>query len=331
MNLRVESGASHPAPYVSVVIATKNRAAELGSISLPSLARQNGDDFEILVWDASDGEDSRAAVEAFAAAHPQRNVRYQRAPRPGLARQRNDAARTAQGEILFFIDDDSEVLADGIATLAALFQSEPRPGAGALPLTNRIGGREMQAKRSFSLLDLYTHVFFTSGRWSGTYPFVPPAHPGPADHLWGCDMAYRKDLFLALGGIDERLQRFAGYSFGEDQLLSHRVWRLGHPVLVAPVSGVIHHTAEGARVGREFHQGRVDGYNVSIVWRASIFPYAPWTLPLFLWARLGFLGVVLLPCLVQFWQKRRWLRLAGYLSGCWAFLAEEIFPKAPTS
>ena len=38
---------------ISVIIATKNRADALEKISLPSLAKQDFKDFEVIIWDAS--------------------------------------------------------------------------------------------------------------------------------------------------------------------------------------------------------------------------------------------------------------------------------------
>jgi glycosyltransferase involved in cell wall biosynthesis len=62
-------------PTLSVMIATKNRAEELRTISLPSLAKQDTRDFEVIVWDASEDDASQVAVEAFAAAYFDLTVR----------------------------------------------------------------------------------------------------------------------------------------------------------------------------------------------------------------------------------------------------------------
>ncbi|MDR3075862.1 MAG: glycosyltransferase, partial [Synergistaceae bacterium] len=78
---------------ISVIIPTMNRADALGKTSLPSLLRQNNADFEVIVWDASEGGESAEVCERlredFAAMGA--SLRYHKAPRRGSASQRNDA------------------------------------------------------------------------------------------------------------------------------------------------------------------------------------------------------------------------------------------------
>jgi hypothetical protein len=169
----------------------------------------------------------------------------------------------------------------------------------------------------------YGRAFYTSPRLSGIYPALPPSEPGQIDRLWGGDMAFRKKIFQD-HHFDERLQKYGGYAFGEDQLFSHRLHRQGFILSIAEEGLVIHRTTPGARRGNPFNKGRMEGYNAGIVWRTSIFPYAPWSVIFFVWARIGFMGVVLLPCLCQPWQSMRWKRMAGYLAGLWVFMLEEI-------
>ena len=123
-----------PPTLLSVVIATKNRAEELRTISLPSLAKQDTRDFEVIVWDASEDNRSEQVVQALAVAHPDIPFLYFKAPRNGLCAQRNDAVKVARGEIVFFIDDDSEVSPDGIAALRDTFEGQAALSGACLPL-----------------------------------------------------------------------------------------------------------------------------------------------------------------------------------------------------
>jgi hypothetical protein len=61
------------------------------------------------------------------------------------------------------------------------------------------------------------------------------------------------------------------------------------------------------------------------VWIAGVFPYDRRSILPFIWARIGFLGVVLFPCLCKPWEAPRWKRAAGYLRGLWVFFWEECF------
>ena len=115
---------------ISVVIATRNRADALEQISLPSLAKQDFKDFEVIIWDASDDDKSKIVVENFIQSHPGIIVRYFKAPRVGLASQRNDVVKVARGDIIFFIDDDSEVSSDGLSALNETFKDKDVCGVG---------------------------------------------------------------------------------------------------------------------------------------------------------------------------------------------------------
>jgi len=109
---------------ISVIIATRNRADALEKISLPSLAKQDFKDFEVIIWDASDDDKSKIVVENFIQSHPDMIVRYFKAPRVGSASQRNDAVKVARGMenivLLGFIQVRIDSVRYGLACLRVL-------------------------------------------------------------------------------------------------------------------------------------------------------------------------------------------------------------------
>jgi glycosyltransferase involved in cell wall biosynthesis len=317
-----------PAPLLTVIIPTKGRAEELRTISLFSLAEQNVKELEVIVWDASEDDTSAQVVKAFAATNPDLAVRYFKAPRAGNCAQRNDAAREAKGEILFFIDDDSEVSPDGVEALLEMFAGHKTIAGGCLPLEYEWPGKVKQSEGTATtfgswLSDVYGSIFYLSSRRSGIGPASMPNRAGLTDFLSGCDMAFRKEI-LRDHRFEERLQKYAGYALWEDQQFSRRLHLEGHTLLVAEKGSVIHRAAHGVRIGNPFNRGRIEGYNAAVIWRTTIFPFSRRSALHFLWARIGFLGVVLLPCLGRPWQSSRWKRLAGYLAGLGAFMLEEV-------
>jgi glycosyltransferase involved in cell wall biosynthesis len=317
-----------PAPLLSVIIATKDRAEALRTISLPALAAQDSRDFDVIVWDASECDTSQQVVEAFMLANEDVNVRHYRAPRAGLPAQRNDAIKEALGDIIFFIDDDSEVSPDGVATLIDMFAKQQTLAGGCLPLEYwwpRKVGKSLRRAGSFGafLLTAHARFFHPSTRLSGVAPASMPSTPGLTDFLPGCDMAFRKEIFRD-HGFNERLQRFAGYALWEDQQFTRQLHLEGRILLVAEKGLVVHRAAVGERLQDPFNRGRIEGYNAAVIWRTTIFPFSRRSALHFLWARIGFLGVVLLPCLGRPWQSSRWKRLAGYLAGLGAFMLEEV-------
>jgi len=313
---------------LTVIIATRNRAEELRVISLPSLVKQDAQDFEVIVWDASEDEAAKRVVEEYAALHPSLSVRYFTAPRTGLPAQRNDAVKQADGNIVFFIDDDCEVSPNGIGTLIEMFTQQEFLAGGCLPLDNEWQVSEGQAlmgpgRLGACLSAAYNKVFHSSSQRSGIGPKSMPSKPGSTDFLSGCDMAFRKEI-LRNHAFDERLQRYAGYALWEDQQFSHQLRLKGYRMAVAEKGFVKHRPSPVKRLGNPFVRGRVEGYNAAIIWRTTIFPFSRWSVIPFLWARIGFLGIVLLPCFLRPWEKMRWKRAAGYLAGLAVFLAEEL-------
>jgi glycosyltransferase involved in cell wall biosynthesis len=320
-------------PSISVIIATKNRDEQLCGISLPSLSRQLGtSSFEVIIWDASEDYKSRKVVEEFAVENQGVSVRYFRAPRVGLSRQRNDAVKEAKGDILFFIDDDSEVSPDGIRTLAEMFATDDRVAGGCLPLEyNFPEGTKPAILRASGrwawFVRGYYRIFEPAKKASGYFPPIPPAPRGTISYLFGCNMAFRKDIF-ATHHFEERLQRFSNYVICDDLIFSRVLMQEGRQLRVAKEGYVIHRAASGGRFNVGFESGQVEGYNAGIVWLVSAFPWSRWTVFPFVWARTGVLSAGLFQCLQWPWQFNRWRRVAGYLAGLWTFLWEEFFGLA---
>lgn len=234
---------------LSVVIATLNRADALRDISLPSLLRQNTRDFEIVVWDASDDAASQelCALLSENFTHNGIALKYCRAPRKGLASQRNDAVSTTTGEALFFIDDDCEVSVDAVCAIQNCFASFPwLPGVG-LPMLNKttVSGNSALLQFASCLFGMKNRQLKRLINKSGGLSLPVKDLPGPAEWLSGGSMAYRRSVFAKVR-FDERLEIFGGYALGEDVDFSHRVMlEFGQPHMIAPQGYVVHHAASG--------------------------------------------------------------------------------------
>lgn len=105
---------------VSVILVSYNCAPALRR-SLEALERSSmRAAMEILVVDSGSRDESSRMDEEFP------SITVLRLPRNfGLTKARNIGARTAKGELLFFLDPDIEVQADTVAALAARLQGDP--------------------------------------------------------------------------------------------------------------------------------------------------------------------------------------------------------------
>jgi glycosyltransferase involved in cell wall biosynthesis len=187
-------------PDATVVIATKDRRDRLEAAVESALA-QEGAAVEVLVVDdgSSDGT-SELVAEHFPAARLLRSERSL-----GHIAQRNRAAAAARAPIVVSIDDDARfVSAHTVAQTLADFDDE-RIGAVALPFLD-VRGHETAVRQ----------VAPDRERVWVTNTFVGTAH------------ALRRDLFLALGGFREAVERQGEeFDYSLRMLAAGRVVRLG--------------------------------------------------------------------------------------------------------
>lgn len=106
-------------PLVSVIIPAYNRATTIGS-TLDTITCQKGWPFEIIVVDDGSGDDTAAIARRYA---PEARVIVQDNQRRSAAR--NNGAKLAVGEFLYFFDSDDLMEPNAIARLAACLADNP--------------------------------------------------------------------------------------------------------------------------------------------------------------------------------------------------------------
>jgi len=256
---------------ISVIIATRNRAEALEKISLPALAKQTLKDFEVIVWDASDNDDSAEVVKRF----PELNIRYFKAPRVGICSQRNDAVKVVRGEIVYFMDDDSEPSPDALEAIYEAMSTGELAGCSP-PLIQEKLNKKMGIKSGFTTLGkkMFFLGDFSKSRVvlkSGRNQFPISDSPGRAQWLSGCSMAFCRDALKNLP-FDEELQRFGGYALGDDVMFSYNLFKKGGVLLILDKGHVMHHQAVG---GREVYTNLAAArlYNSFLIWKKTVLPY----------------------------------------------------------
>ena len=136
------------------------------------------------------------------------------------SRQRNGAAAIAQGDILYFLDDDSIIASDALQRGERHF-SDPRVAAVGGPSLTPIGDSPLQ--KSFGLA---LSSAFGGGAVRNRYRQTGGVRETDDRELILCNMLFRREVFLNQGGLDERL-----YPNEENELLarlSRDGWRLLH-------------------------------------------------------------------------------------------------------
>ncbi|QWV92774.1 glycosyltransferase [Geomonas oryzisoli] len=136
--------------------------------------------------------------------------------------QRNTAAREARGEILYFLDDDSGVAPEFLDRAAGHYQEENVAAVGGPSLT----------PATDSPLQRAIGIAFASAVGGGgvrnRYRKVGSARYSSDNELILCNLSFRREIFLAHEGLDERL-----YPNEENELMD-RLQREGHQLVHDP-------------------------------------------------------------------------------------------------
>jgi GT2 family glycosyltransferase len=214
-------------PVLSIVVCTYNRADQLRRC-LEALARMTPPrrgPCEVIVVDNNSSDATPAVVEAFRtdAGHP---VRYVFERRQGLAYARNTGIRASAAPLVACTDDDCLPAPDWAATLVNEF-------AGDCSLAV-LGGR----------VDLYDACDAALGIRTTTERRCVDSVSDVFALMIGCNLAFRRDVFTALGGYDVRFGRPGGTT-GDDVDFVYRAVRRGFSVMYSPRSLVLH--AHGRR------------------------------------------------------------------------------------
>ena len=231
-----------PAPRFSVVIATRDRPAVLRE-TLTALARCDPPPAEVLVVDGSaDGSAEPVARDA--------SVRYARS-RPGLTVQRNVGLDLVAGDVVVFLDDDSEADPRLFAALADGYRDP-----GVVGVTGRVV--EPDLRRFGNMRSRWRRLLPGGGDEGSMTPFGYPrrvqdeARERDVEYMLGGLMSARRDLAARLR-FDERL---TGYALMEDEDFSYRLSRVGR-IRFLPAASVVHmrvtadrYTAGGRDFGR---------------------------------------------------------------------------------
>ncbi|HZT22723.1 MAG TPA: glycosyltransferase [Verrucomicrobiae bacterium] len=204
-------------PLISVVICTFNGARTLRQ-TLKALQRVNYPKWETIVVD--DG--STDATAALAREFP---VRLIRQPNLGLSAARNTGWRAAQGEIVAYLDDDAAPDPHWLQYLASVFManapSADSKKAGDAGCYAGAGGPNIAFPEDNFLAHCVDHA-----PGNPTHVLLTDLE---AEHLPGCNMAYRRACLEAIGGFDPQF-RVAGDDVDLCWRLQQRGWKLGfHP------------------------------------------------------------------------------------------------------
>jgi glycosyltransferase involved in cell wall biosynthesis len=223
-------------PSLTIAICTKDRPERLDRLlaSLEPFVRDPGPFpfVQVLVVDNASVDDrTRETVLK------RQGFCYTMEPRTGLDFARNAALDNASGELIAYLDDDVVVDPGWLRGLHEAWRADPEAGGWTgLVLPFEL---ESEAQVDFERRGGFRRGFhklaFANERHAD---FLHPINAGSFGA--GCNMAFRRDLLLDLGGFDEALDTGAPLPGGGDLDIFYRVIRAGRRLSYEPTYAVRH-------------------------------------------------------------------------------------------
>jgi GT2 family glycosyltransferase len=204
-------------PRVSVVICSYNGGRTLEQC-LRSLLALDYPDYEVILVDDGSTDNTREIARRFPA------VRAIHQDNQGLSAARNTGLQAATGSLIAYTDSDCFADPDWLTHLVYQLQ---RSGAAA------IGGPNLTPEDG----------------WLAACVAASPGQPTHvlesdqvAEHIPGCNMAFRREALEAINGFDPKYRKA-----GDDVDLCWRLQRAGMWITFAPGAFVWHHRRQNPR------------------------------------------------------------------------------------
>jgi GT2 family glycosyltransferase len=212
-------------PELSIVVVTFNRVEHTFEC-LQSLLAHADVPFELIVVDNASSDSTGALLDRLGNVTVLRND-----TNVGFGSACNQAAALARAEQLLFLNNDAAIAPRSLTALWETLRSDPRCGAVGGRLILRDG--RLQEAGGILWSDGTAEAY---GR--GCDPFAPEfSYRREVEFCSGALLLVRRELFLELGGFDERYAP----AYYEDVDLCMGIRRLGQRVLYQPAATAWHH------------------------------------------------------------------------------------------
>ena len=226
-----DQDASGIAVRCSIVIPTYRRPAYLRRC-LEAIAAQTRAPEEVVLVVRPEDTESLAAIRSLQSVRRRCEVRTVFVSEPGIIQAENRGVAAAQGEILAFLDDDTEPPAGWLAGLLAHY-ADPGVGGVGGPVIPVVAGVPVRRRAWFPNRVVFPGLILDSSSRIGR-------RVTDVDHLQGANMSLRHHLIQQIGGFDIRL---VGDQFRWELDACLAVRRLGYRLRLDPALWVNHFEA----------------------------------------------------------------------------------------
>ena len=195
--------------------------------------------FEVIIVDNSQNDPGMAPlIESY----PQVRV-IQNATNVGFAKANNQAALSAQGKTLLFLNPDTVLADQAIEEMVAHLESDPDIGALGPKVLNTDGSLQYSCRRFPTLMTGFFNRYSLLSWWLPDNPYTVQYLMKDFNHdenrevdwLSGCCLMVPYTIFEKVGGFDEHY-----FLFNEDVDLCRTINKGGKRVIYFPEATVIH-------------------------------------------------------------------------------------------
>jgi O-antigen biosynthesis protein len=198
-------------PFISVLVCSRNGGATIRD-TMEALLKLDYPNFEVIV--VNDG--STDNLQEIVSEYPFRLIKT---PNRGLSSARNTAMINAEGEIVAYIDDDAYPDPQWLKYLAYAYQTSTHAAIGGPNIAPDDDG--MVATCIAHAPGGPVHVLVTDEI---------------AEHIPGCNMSFRRDVLMEVGGFDPIFR-----AAGDDVDICWRIQLTGRSIGFHPSAFVWHH------------------------------------------------------------------------------------------
>jgi GT2 family glycosyltransferase len=244
---------------ISIIIINWNSLEYLREC-LASIYRETKDvKFEIIVVDNDSQDDCTLLVDEFPA------IRLvQAGENLGFARANNLAFQHSGGELLLFLNPDTELTGDCLSTMAHYLDAHPEVGAVGARLLNSDGSVQTSCVQAFPTIwnqvldcELLRGRFPESRLW-GTRALIE-GEPPYAEVISGACFLVKRDVFENVGGFGEEY-----FMYADDLDLSYKIKAVGYKIHCLRECTVVHHGSKSSSQRREHFSDVVQRNSIAI-------------------------------------------------------------------
>ena len=238
------------APTVSIVIPVYN-GWEMNYRCVKSIIENTAAGFYEIIFadDCSSDETKNCTDKIINLVHIYNSTNL------GFLRNCNNAAKSARGEFILFLNNDTEVTDNWLSSLTSLITSDEKIGMVGSKLIYPDG----------RLQEAGGIIWNDSSGWNYGKDQDPDAaeynYVKEADYISGASIMIRKNLWQELGGFDDRYAP----AYCEDSDLAFAVRDKGYKVMYQPLSEVFHFESVSHGKEEKVEEGKISIQSVRII------------------------------------------------------------------